>query len=71
MVAAEDEELLPYELGAVVGDDGVRDPEVMNDIHEECDRLLEFNVVEGSDLDRLGELVDGDHQVREVPGSLV
>jgi hypothetical protein len=43
----------------------------MNDIHEECDRLLEFNVVEGSDLDRLGEFVDGDHQVREVPRCLV
>jgi hypothetical protein len=39
----------------------------MNDVHEECDRLLGFNIGEGPDLDPLGELVDGNHQVREAP----
>jgi hypothetical protein len=39
----------------------------MNDIPEERDRLLGFNVIEGPNLDPLGEFVDGDHQVREAP----
>jgi hypothetical protein len=39
----------------------------MNDIHEECDRLLGFNAIEGLEFDLLGEFVDGDHQVREAP----
>jgi hypothetical protein len=37
----------------------------MNDICEECDRLLKFNIGDGPDLDSLEEFVDGDHQVRE------
>jgi hypothetical protein len=40
----------------------------MNDIREECDRLLGSNVVEGPDFDPLGEFVDGDHQVPKAPG---
>jgi hypothetical protein len=40
VVLAEVEELLPSELGAVVDDDGVRDPETMDDVGEECHRLL-------------------------------
>jgi hypothetical protein len=71
MVAAEAEELHSYELGAIVGDDRVGDPKAMNDIHEECDHLLGSNVVEGPDLNPLGEFVDGDHQVREVPVCLL
>jgi hypothetical protein len=71
MVAAEAEELLPCELGVVVDDDQVGDPKAMNDIREECDHLLGSNVVEGSDLDPLGEFVNGDHQVREAPGCLL
>jgi hypothetical protein len=43
----------------------------MNDIREECDRLLGSNVVEGPNLDPLGEFVDGDHQVREAPGCVL
>jgi hypothetical protein len=43
----------------------------MNDIHEERDRLLGLNVVEGPDLDPLGEFVDGGHQVRETLGCLL
>jgi hypothetical protein len=41
----------------------------MNDIREECNRLLGFNAVEGPDLDPLGEFVDGAHQVREATGA--
>jgi hypothetical protein len=34
------QELLPSELGAIVGDDGVRDPKAMDDVGEERHRLL-------------------------------
>jgi hypothetical protein len=61
MVAAEAEELFPCELGVIVGDDLIGDSEAMNDVHEECDRLLGFNIGEGLDLDPLGEFVDGNH----------
>jgi hypothetical protein len=40
VVLAEVEELLPSELGAVVSDDGVRDPKAMDDVGEERHRLL-------------------------------
>jgi hypothetical protein len=32
----------------------------MNDVCEECYRLLEFDASERSDLDPLGDIVDGD-----------
>jgi hypothetical protein len=71
IVATEAEDLLPCELGVVVGDDQVGDPKAMNDIREEWDHLLGSNVVEGSDLDPLGEFVNGDHLVCEAPGCLL
>jgi hypothetical protein len=40
VVLAEVLELLPSELCAVVGDDGVRDPKAMDDVCEERHRLL-------------------------------
>jgi hypothetical protein len=40
VILAEVQELLPNELGAIVGDDGVRYPKAMDDVGEECDRLL-------------------------------
>jgi hypothetical protein len=40
VILAEVQELSAGELGVVVGDDGVRDPEVMDDVGEECDRLF-------------------------------
>jgi hypothetical protein len=43
----------------------------MNDIHEECDRLLGFNIGEGPDLDPLEEFIDGHHQVRKTTGCLL
>jgi hypothetical protein len=59
---------LHCELGVVVGDDCVGDSEAMNDIREEGNRLLATNVVEGLDLDPVGEFVDGNHQVKP-PGA--
>jgi hypothetical protein len=40
VILAEVQELSAGELGAVVGDDRVRDPETMDDVGEECHRLL-------------------------------
>jgi hypothetical protein len=40
VVLAEVQELLASELGAIVGDDGVWDPKAMDDVGEECHRLL-------------------------------
>jgi hypothetical protein len=40
VILAEVQELSAGELGAVVGDDGVRDPKVMDDVGEECHRLF-------------------------------
>jgi hypothetical protein len=40
VVFAEVQELLPSELHAIVGDDGVWDPKAMDDICEERHRLL-------------------------------
>jgi hypothetical protein len=37
----------------------------MNNVREKCDRLLGFDIGEGSNLDPLGEFVDGDHQVHK------
>jgi hypothetical protein len=70
VVGTETHELLSCELCAIVCNDGVRDPEAMNDIREECYRLLRFDASERSDLDALGNFVDGDQQVHEVPRRL-
>jgi hypothetical protein len=40
VVLAEVQKLLASELGAIVVDDGVRDPEAMDDVGEERHRLL-------------------------------
>jgi hypothetical protein len=40
VVLAEVQELPASELGVVFGDDGVRDPKVMDDVREERHRLL-------------------------------
>jgi hypothetical protein len=60
VILAEVQELSAGELGAVVGDDGVWDPEAMDDVGEERHRLLEPDAVQRSDLDPLGEFVNGD-----------
>ena len=71
VILAEVQEFSAGELGAVVGDDGVRDPEAMDDVGEERHRLLGPDAGQGSDLDPLGEFVDGDQQVRVAPGRLL
>jgi hypothetical protein len=43
VVFAEVQELLPSELRAIVGDDGVRDPKAMDNICEERHLLLELD----------------------------
>jgi hypothetical protein len=43
----------------------------MDDVCEERHRLLEPDDGQGSDLDPLGEFVDGDQQVREAPECLL
>jgi hypothetical protein len=45
VILAEVQELSAGELGAVVGDDGVRDPEAMDDVGEERRRLFGPDVV--------------------------
>jgi hypothetical protein len=47
------------ELCAIVGDDGIRNPEVVDDIREEQHRLLGLDFGDGASLDPLGELVHG------------
>jgi hypothetical protein len=54
MVTAEAQELFPRELSVIVHDNGVGDPEVMDDVCEECYYLLGFDVGEGLDFDPLG-----------------
>jgi hypothetical protein len=71
VVLAEVQEFLPGELRAIVGDDGVWDPKAMDDVGEERHRLLGPDAGQGSDLDPLGEFVDGDQQVRAAPGCLL
>jgi hypothetical protein len=45
VILAEVQELSAGELGTVVGDDGVRDPKVMDDVGEERHRLFGTNAV--------------------------
>jgi hypothetical protein len=63
-------ELLPHELCAVVGDDGVRDPEVINDVSEECYGFFRADLYYGSGCDSFEEFADIHEQVREAPGRL-
>src|SRR6185312_626332 len=68
---AERQEFLACELGAVVGDDRIRDPEPKDDVGEEQNRLLGFDLADVSSLDPLGEFVDRHQQVGEAPGRLL
>ena len=64
-------EFLARELGAVVGDDRVRDPEPEDDVGEEQNCLLGFDLADGPSLDPLGEFVDRHQQVGVAPGRLI
>ena len=65
---AEHQELLACELGAIVGDDRVRNPESEDYVSEEQHSLLGFDLADGSSLDPLGKLVDCYQQVSEAIG---
>jgi hypothetical protein len=58
VIIAEIQELLPGELGAVVSDDGVRDPEMENNVLDKIHRPLGVDLSQGLCLDSLSELVD-------------
>jgi hypothetical protein len=60
VVAAEVQELIYYKLGVVICDNGVGDPEAMDDVSKEHHCLLGPDVGEGPDLDPFGELANGD-----------
>ena len=67
VLIAELEELLPYELHAVVYDNGVQYSKVMDDIKEEQHGLLELDCGDQSILYPLCKLVYGDKQVGIAP----
>jgi hypothetical protein len=71
VVLAKIQEFFAGELGTIVGDDEIWDPEAMDDVGEEHHRLLGPDAVQGPDLDPLGEFVDGDQWVRVAPGRLL
>ena len=58
VVIAECQELVAGELRPIVGDDGVQNPEPVDDISEEQHRLLRFDSIDRTSLDPLGELFD-------------
>ena len=58
-------------LCTIVGDDGVWNPEPMDDISEEQYRLLRFDLGDRSSLDPLGELVNSYQQVGIAPGGFL
>jgi hypothetical protein len=71
VAVAECQEFLARELGAIVGDDRIRDPKPEDNINEEQNSLLRLDLADGSSLDPLGELVDCHQQVSVAPGHLL
>ena len=71
VVIAKHQELATGELCPIVSDDGVRDPEYVDDIRKEQHRLLGFDLSDRTSLDPLGELVDRYQQVGIAPGGLL
>jgi hypothetical protein len=59
MVIAEFQEPFASELGAIVRDDAVGNPKAMNDVGEKQRGLLRSDVGNGTGLDPLGKLVNG------------
>ena len=59
VMVTEVQELLAHELCTIVGDDNIGNPKMINDVGEEQDGLLGVDVVDGSSLNPLAELVDG------------
>ena len=71
MVIAERQELVAGELCPIVSDDGVWNPEPMDDISEEQYRLLGFDLSDQASLDPLGELINSYQQVGVAPGGFL
>ena len=71
VVIAECQEFLAGELRPVVGDDGVRNPEPVDDVREEQHRLLGFDLIDRASLDPFGELIDRYQQMGVAPGGLL
>jgi hypothetical protein len=57
-LVAELQEFSAHKLGSVVGDDGVRHPEPVDDVGEEHHGLLCPEIRDRAHLDPLGEFVD-------------
>jgi hypothetical protein len=57
VVIIELQEFCAGELRTVIGDNGIRNPEAVDDIREEQYRLFGFDFGDGASLDPLGELV--------------
>jgi len=53
------QEFFAGELRAIVGDNDVGYPELVNDVDEDEDSLFGANICDGSSLDPFGEFVDG------------
>ena len=68
VVVAERQELVAGELRPIVGDDGIWNPEPVDDISEEQHRLFGFDLGNRTSLDPLGELVNGHQQMGIAPG---
>ena len=58
VVVVERQEFFASELCPVVGDDGVRDPEPVDNVSEEQHCLLRFDSIDRTSLDPFGELID-------------
>ena len=71
VVVAECQEFLASELCPIVGDDGVWNPEPMDDVSEEQHRLLGFDSIDRTSLDPFGELIDCYQQMGVASGGLL
>ena len=58
VVVVERQKLVAGELCPIISDDGVWNPEPVDDISEEQHRLLGFDLSDRTSLDPLGELVN-------------
>ena len=71
VVIAEHQEFVAGELRPIVDDDGVRNPEPMDDVSEEQHRLFRLDSIDRTSLDPLGELIDCYQQMGVAPRGLL
>ena len=71
VVIAERQELVVGELCPIVSDDGVWNPEPVDDISEDQHRLLGFDLIDRTSIDPLGELIDRYQQMGIAPEGLL